>query len=327
MVRPTLRLAGVESDRTRALLDGRVTIEGFDLVIERGSPEAIFSRAFDDAPFDVAELSFSSYAVQAALGTGAYIAIPAFISRSFRHGAIYVRRGGDIHSPADLRGRRVGVPEYQLTAGVWVRDMFERQYGLPTEQVEWVTGGVDQPGRREKLALTLPIGIRVTPAPEDQALGQMLAMGQIDALICPRAPALFAAGRGPLQRLFADPAAASTAYFQQTGLFPIMHLIGLRKAMAQAHPQLPAQLYDAYCAAKQAGLDELSDTTALATMLPWQIEELERTRAIMGEDFWPYGLARNRACIEAFLQAHQRQGLSAQRLTPEDIFHATTLAT
>jgi 4,5-dihydroxyphthalate decarboxylase len=226
-----------------------------------------------------------------------------------------------------LRGGRVGVPEYQVTAGVWVRDMFERHYGLPTQQVEWVTGGVDQPGRKEKLALNLPADIRVTAAPEGWALGQMLADGQIDALVCPRAPALFAAGQGPLRRLFADPSGASAAYFQQTGLFPIMHLIGLRKEIAEAYPQLPLQLYEAYCAAKQAGLDELSDTTALATMLPWQIEELERTRAIMGDDFWPYGLARNRACIETFLQAHHRQGLSARLLTPEEIFHASTLAT
>jgi len=136
MVRPTLRLAGVDSDRTRALLDGRVRVEGFDLVVERGSPETIFARAFADAPFDVAELSFSSYAVQSALGASPYVAIPAFVSRSFRHGAIYVRQGGDVLSPADLRGRRVGVPEYQVTAGVWVRDMFERQYGVTPQEVE-----------------------------------------------------------------------------------------------------------------------------------------------------------------------------------------------
>jgi 4,5-dihydroxyphthalate decarboxylase len=324
--RPVLALATSDHDRARALIDGRVAIEGWSFDSVTLTPESMFEQAFGPGGLDVAELSLSSYVMQRARGTSPFIAVPAFVSRSFRHGAIYVRRGG-ITRPEDLKGRRIGVPEYQVTATVWIRAMLETEYGVSAPAVDWVTGGVDTPGRTEKVPLQLPPDIRVTPAPAGRTLSEMLLDGEISALICPRAPRAYGDGQGEIRRLFADPQAASAAYYRKTGLFPIMHLIGIRAALADRFPDLPRQVYAAFEASRRLAMEGLADTTALTTMLPWQLEELDRTKALMGQDFWPYGVARNRHVLAVFLQAHHRQGLSDWSLRVEELFDPATLDT
>jgi 4,5-dihydroxyphthalate decarboxylase len=324
--RPVLTLAVSDHDRSRALVDGRVPIEGWTFNSVTRTPEEIFQAAFGQGGLDVTELSLSSYAMQRARGASPYVAVPAFVSRSFRHGAIYVRRDG-VGRPADLIGGRVGVPEYQVTATVWVRAMLEAEYGVSPTAVEWVTGGVDAPGRVEKVPLELPPAIRLTAAPAGRTLSQMLIDGEISALICPRAPKAYGDGTGPIRRLFTDSQAASTAYYRKTGLFPIMHLIGVRTALAERFPELPRQVFQAFETARILAMSALADTTAPATMLPWQFEELDRSRAVMGDDFWPYGVARNREILEVFLEAHNRQGLSERRLRVEELFDPATLDT
>jgi 4,5-dihydroxyphthalate decarboxylase len=324
MARLQISVGCGDYDRTRAIHDGRVEIEGCQAITVPLEPEEVFFRAFRHQAFDVAELSFSSYLTSTAAGTCPYIAVPAFLSRAFRHSGIYVRRDGPVRRPEDLRGRQVGVPEYQVTAAVWIRALLQDDFKVAPSDVTWVTGGIEEPGRHEKLALSLPPEIRVEPAPPGRALGEMLVAGDIDALVSPRPPASFTEGKGPLAWLFEDPAAAAADYFRRTGLFPIMHLLGLRRTLAEAHPWLPGSLLKAFRRARDLAMARLDENAALAVSLPFMVEEAARTRALMGADFWPYGVEENRATIEALLEHHHRQGLSPRRLTIEELFHPST---
>jgi 4,5-dihydroxyphthalate decarboxylase len=320
-----LSLAIGDYDRTRALLDGSEPIEGCEVVPIPLEPEEVFFRSLRHQSFDVTELSFSSTLIALSRGEFPYVAIPAFLSRSFRHSAIYVRSGGPVTRPEDLAGRRVGVPEYQVTAAVWVRAMLAQDHGVGADAVEWVTGGVEHPGRTEKLKLDLPPSIRIGPAPADRSLSAMLAAGEIDALTCPRPPSCFSDPAAGILRLFPDPAAAAAAYWQRHGVFPIMHLVGVRRALVERHPWLPGSVFKAFRRARDIAMARLDDTNALATSLPFQIEEAARTRALMGADFWPYGVPANHRTIETLLDQHHAQGLSARRVALEEVFHPSTL--
>lgn len=325
MTRLTISLACGDYDRTRPLLDGRIAIEGCEVVPHALPPEETFFRAFRHAEFDVAELSLSTYLITTAAGTCPYVAVPAFVSRSFRHSAIYVRKGSGIEAPESLKGRRVGVPEYQVTAAVWVRAMLEVDFGVRPSDIRWVTGGVEDAGRHEKAGLSLPSDVEVKAAPEGQTLAAMLVDGGIDALVCPRAPSCYRNGAGPVERLFADPTKAAEAYFTRHRVFPIMHVVGVRKTLADAHPWLPGSVYKAFLKAREIAMRALDDTTALAVTLPWLVEEVERTRAVMSHDFWPYGIEGNGATLETFLDHHHRQGLSPRQFQLDEVFHPSTL--
>ncbi len=320
-----LSLACGDYDRTRPILDGRVAIEGCDLAALALTPEESFFRAFRHAAFDVAELSLSTYVMTTARGTCPYVAVPAFVSRSFRHSSIYIRNGRGIARPEDLRGRRIGVPEYQVTAAVWARAILEQEHGVRPQDLDWIAGGVEEPGRPDKVAMDLPPGVSLSRAPEGRWLSEMLVAGDIDALMCPRAPSCFDAGDPAVARLFTDPAAAAAEWFARRRVFPIMHVVGIRRSLVEAHPWLPQSVFKAFIAARDMALERLRDTTALAVSLPFLVEEAERTRALMGEDFWPYGVAGNRATLDMFLDEHHAQGLSPRRLAPEDLFAASAL--
>jgi 4,5-dihydroxyphthalate decarboxylase len=320
-----LSLACGDYDRTRPLIDGRVRAEGCKLRPLVLTPEEIFFRAFHHAAFDVAELSFSSYLVTTAAGTCPYVALPAFVSRSFRHSSIYVARGRGIVTSQDLRGRRVGAPEYQLTAIVWARILLEEEYGVRPSDMRWMTGGVEQPGRPETVRLDVPAAIAIDAAPPGRTLQEMLLAGEIDAIICPRAPSLYTAGDRRIGRLFEDDGAETRAYYERRGVFPIMHVIGVRKELAAANPWLPAALLKAFEAARRIALAALADVTALSVSLPWLLDEVERTRRLMGDDFWPYGIAANRTTLDCFLRHHHRQGLSSRTLALDEVFHPSTL--
>ena len=249
MSKLSLSVAVRDYDRTRALTDGRVTIDGVDPVFMALDPEEIFFRAFRHAEFDICELSMSSSTVKTAQGDFAYVGVPAFVSRAFRHNSIYVRTDR-VKQPSDLKGRKVGVAEYQLTANVWARALLADEHGIDAREIEWVRGGIDTPGRPEKIALKLPAGVRIVDAPAGDTLSALLARGDIAAFIGPRPPTGF--GTHPqIDWLYRDPAAAAADYHRRTGVFPIMHLLGLRKTVAAAHPWLPAALYKAFVQAKR----------------------------------------------------------------------------
>ncbi len=324
MSRLPLSIAVGDYDRTRGILDGTVPIEGCETIGMTFSPEEMFFRSLRHQAFDVSELSFSSTLIQISRGVSDYVAIPAFVSRSFRHNGIYVRRDGRIRTPEDLKGCRFGVPEYQVTAAVWVRELLAVDHGVMPEDVEWVTGGVEEPGRDEKLKIDLGPRIRIGAAPAGRALGEMLVAGDIDALTCPRPPLCFSDPGSGIVRLFPDPAAAAVAYFGRHQVFPIMHLVGIRKSLAEAHPWLPQSVFKAFEEARRRAVARLDDTNALAVSLPFLVEEARRTRDIMGPVPWSYGIGANAKTIETLLEHHHRQGLSARRMTVEEVFHPST---
>jgi len=320
-VKLQLCIAIGDYDRTRSLIDGRIRIDGVEPVFLVLSPEEIFFRAFRHRDFDVCELSLSSLVLRCARGDCPYIAVPVFPSRTFRHTAIVVRTDRGIRTPADLKGRRMGTPEYQLTACVWARGLLHDEFGLSPSEVIWVRGGMEQPGRVEKIGLELPADVRVEEAPPNRTLPQLLEQGDIDGLIGPRLPAYFGTPGVPVGWLFPDPMAAATDYFRRTGIFPIMHVLGVRRDLAERHPWLPATIVKAFAEAKSAGWARLRDTSASQVMLPFLDQQLLNAQRLMGEDFWPYGLEPNRAALETFLRYHHEQGLSPRRLTVDELFH------
>jgi 4,5-dihydroxyphthalate decarboxylase len=264
----------------------------------------------------------SSFTVKTANGDCPYVGVPVFPSRSFRHNSIYVRTDR-VRRPEDLKGRRIGVPEYQVTANVWTRAVLEDEYGVKPSDVTWVRGGYEQRGRIEKIALNLPPAVRVEDAPADATISGMLADGEIDAVIGPRAPSCF--GRHPhVGWLLSDPAAAASAWFRKTRIFPIMHILGIRRTLAEQHPWLPVAAMKAFEQAKARALAKLAEVATSKVTLPFVDEHLHAARRLMGEDFWSYGLEANRHVLEVFLKRHHAEGLSARLLAPEELFHPST---
>ncbi|MEO8485710.1 MAG: ABC transporter substrate-binding protein [Betaproteobacteria bacterium] len=307
-------------DRTRALVDGDVRIDGVDPVVMTFTPEEMFFRAFRHAEFDVSELSMSSQVVKVARNENAYVGVPVFPSRAFRHTSIYVRKDR-IKRPEDLRGKRIGVPEYQLTANVWARAILQDDHGVGASDVTWVQGGIDEPGRPEKIKLSLPASIRVEAAPVDDTLSAMLDRGDLDGFIAPRPPSCRNANVG---WLFDDPTAVAKDYFRRTRIYPIMHLIGVRRVLVERHPWLPAALLKAFEASKAVAVRLLGDTSATKVTLPFVEEQLKAARELLGDDFWSYGVVRNRHVVEAFLRHHHEQGLSSRLVSVDEMFHPTT---
>lgn len=324
MAKLRLSVAVGDYDRIRPLVDGTVSIDAVDPQFMLLDPEEIFFRAFRHADFDITELSMSSYSVKTAAGTCPYIAVPVFPSRAFRHTSVYVRTDR-IKVPADLKGKRVGVPEYQLTANVWVRLFLEEDHGVRPSDITWVRGGYEQAGRVEKIGVTLPLDVRIEPVPEGATISGMLAAGELDAVIGPRAPSCFRAGHPDVGYLYPDPQKAAADWFRRTRMFPIMHLLGIRSSLAEAHPWLPYAVTKAFEQSKAVALQKLGDTSATKVTLPFVEEQLEAARLLMGEDFWSYGLEPNRHVLERFLRQHHAEGLSSRLLTPEALFHPASI--
>lgn len=316
-MRLSLSIAVGNYDRMRPLVDGDVPIDGVDPVFMLLEPEEIFFRAFRHAPFDVCELSLSSYTLRTARGDCPYVGVPVFPSRAFRHAAITVRRDR-VTRPDDLVGKRVGVPEYQLTANVWARAILQDDYGVAPEAIIWVRGGLEAPGRVEKNPFVPKPGLVIEEAPEGSTLAGLLAAGEIDAVIAPRAPSTVG---GNVGWLFDDPAAVAADWYRRTGIFPIMHLLGVRRTLAEQHPWLPGALAKAFGASKRMAMTRLADPSASKVTLPFLEEAVASARALMGEDWWPYGLTRNRATLETFLRHHHEQGLSPRLVAVEELFH------
>ncbi|WP_293902241.1 ABC transporter substrate-binding protein [Phenylobacterium sp.] len=319
-----LTLACWDYDRTRALADGRVTPEGIDLNLIPLHVEETFFRMLRNREFDAAEMSLSSYSVSLMRDDPAFIAIPVFPSRFFRHSCIFVSAKSGIREPKDLIGKRFGVPEYQMTAPVWIRGILSDEYGVDPASVTYMTGGEEEPGREEKLKLNLPERFKVVPIGPGQTLSQMLADGEIDALHTARTPSTFYSRPDDVKRLFPDFVPVEKAYFRRTGIFPIMHVIAIRRSLYEANRWIAQSLLKAFQAAQQVTYDNLAVTSAMTSMLPWQLAAVEEARAELGDDWWPYGFAKNRATLDTFLRYHHEQGLSSRRLQPEELFAPET---
>jgi 4,5-dihydroxyphthalate decarboxylase len=287
--------------------------------------EETFFRMLRHREFDCAEMSLSSYAMSLGREDRPFVAIPAFPSRFFRHSCIFVSAASGITRPAELAGRRIGSPEYQMTAPVWIRGIMADEYGVPAASPQYLTGGEEEPGRTEKLALDLPPGIRVARIGPDQTLARMLADGEIDALYTARAPSTFRTRPDAVRRLFPDYVAVEREYFRKTRIFPIMHTVVIRRDVYERHRWCARELYKAFVRAQAVTYRGLEETAAHKAMLPWLTAHVEDTQQTFGADWWAYGLEPNRHVLETFLRYHHEQGLSKRRLAPEELFAPETL--
>ena len=320
-----LSLACWNYDRTRALMDESIKPDGIDLTCLNLPVEETFFRMLRNREFDVAEMSLSSYAVSMFREPRPFIAIPVFPSRMFRHSSIYINTRSGINEPKDLIGKRVGTPEYQMTAPVWIRGILSERYGVPVNSVTYCTGGEEETGRSEKLKLDLPPDIRIEPIGAHQTLSAMLASGEIDALHTARMPSTFTTEPDKVTRLFPKYEQVEKQYYRDTGIFPMMHTVVIRREVYDKHRWAAQSLYKAFVGAQRATYDDLQVTAALKAMLPWLTAHVEDAHALMGDDFWPYGFARNRTTLETFLRYHHEQGLSKRRLNPEELFAPETM--
>ena len=306
-------------DRTAALLDGSVQVEGFNPNFISGDLEEIFAEAFASAPFEVTELSFSNFLISSARGTCAYVALPIFPSRSFRHSAIYLRSEAGIKSPADLRGKRIGTREYSNTLSLVVRGILADEYGVFPEENDWLIGDIDHVERQTIDTKNWPTNsVSIQPV-LGRSLSSLLMCGDLDVLISYTPPVDF--GRSAhMVRLFPEWRTVEQNYFRRTNRFPIMHIMGIRRDVLTAHPTLAVALVRAFEKAKQQALAQLAVHLALPVMLPWMTAETEATQALMGQDFWPYGLEPNRDMLEAQIRWSFEQGLIPRRPALEELF-------
>ena len=309
--------AGHLSDRVQDLYYGKVAPEGIDLHFLPLQPFEAFPRMLR-GEFHCGEMSFSTYVIKAAQKALPFIAIPVFPSRTFRHGAIYVNRRAGISTPQQLAGRRVGVPEYTSTAIVWARGMLKDEYGVKPESIRWITGGLRDAGRKVKFELKIP-GVEIEHT-KDRTLNDMLVSGEIDALIAPQMPPCMRSGDENVGHLFPNYPEVERAYYRKTGIFPIMHVVVLRKELYEEHPWVAVSLYQAFEQAKDNCMQRLNVEEPLPVSLPWIYEFGKSVRDLMGADYWPYGVEKNRKVIEALCQYVWEQGLAPAKVALDELF-------
>lgn len=323
MSRLPLSFACWDYDRMKALQDGRVRPEGIDLNFLPLRVEETFFRQLRHREFDVCELSLSSYLLTLNDAEPPFVAIPVFPSRFFRHQSIYINTDNGISEPADLVGKRVGIPEFQMTASVWQRGILADDYGVAVDSVQYFTGALGAGGPRdEKIPLSLSADISVTPIGPEQNLSDMLAAGELDAIYTAPAPDCF--GTAPqVRHLFEDFKDTEKDYYRRTGIFPIMHVVAIRHSLYEQHPWIARSLMKAFEESLRLAYADLSQTSALKYMLPWLQEHLHETLEALGDGYWDYGLQRNRHVLETFARYSHDQGLSKRLFTLEDMFVAS----
>ena len=323
MTKLKLSLACWNYDRTRAIQDGSVQPDGININYHDLPVEETFFRMLRHQEFDIAEMSLSSYTVSLFREPRRFVAIPIFPSRFFRHSCIYVNAKSGIRTPKDLIGKKIGVPEFQMTAPVWIRGTLSEHYGVPVDSVTYYTGGEEEPGRPEKLALDLPANIKVQAIPEDKTLSQMLKDGEIDALHTARMPSTF--DNKHVVRLFPDFRKVELDYFRSTGMFPTMHTVAIRREVYEENRWIAQSLFKAFCEAQKRCYEDIKQTAAHMSMLPFLNADIEEAVREMGDDYWPYGFEKNEKVLSTFLRYHYESGLSKRLLKPEELFAPETL--
>jgi 4,5-dihydroxyphthalate decarboxylase len=303
----------------RDLVMGRVAVEGIDLTCLTPPVEEIFYRCLVHGEWDVSELSFAKYVSLRAKGDDRFIAMPIFPSRMFRHSSLYVRSDSPLKEISELKGKRVGLPEWAQTASVYSRGFLVHQYGLKLSDIEWVQSGVNQAGRHEKVEVHPPEGVRITRVTE-KSLNDLLLAGEIDAILAARPPIAFGDGSGRIKRFFDNCREVEAAYYRETGIFPIMHVIAVRRTILDEHPWVARNLFTAFEEARRRSVERVLDLTASLVPIPWGNDYARDGKALMGEDYFTYGVKSNRKTLDAFLQYAFEQGVCERHLTPEEIF-------
>jgi 4,5-dihydroxyphthalate decarboxylase len=327
---PKITLATWDHDRVMPIHDGTLRLPGYEIDPVILPTAKLFPLAAQEARFDVTEMSLSTYILQLSQGTTPYTALPVFLSRAFRHNGFFARSGSGIHSPADLNGRVVGVPEYQMTAGLWMRGILQDEYGVDLASIRWRTGALDEGVRHERLALSLPEGMEVLPIAEGETLQDLLFDGRIDAVLAPKPPMASLKGDPRIRRLIPDPETAEADYFRRTGFFPIMHIVAVRASLLKDNPGLAMSLFEIFCEAKRIAMERLEDIwlgSANRLTLPWLGAGLERTRLVMGADYWRYGYQTNHNELETICRYSTEQHLAVRPVCAQELFHPTVLCT
>ena len=314
-----LTFACTDYDHVRDLIGGTVRADGVLLTGFTLPIEEITFRFIKNREWDVSELSMGKFIGYASLGNSPFVGIPVFPSRVFRHSAFYVRSDRGITTPKDLEGKRVGIPEWAQTAGIYARGFLSESAGVDLRKIHWVQAGLNQAGREEKVEFTLPAGIQYEQR-RDRSLSEMLMSGELDAAISARVPDAFFNGGGKVARLYPDYRAEEMRYHQATGVFPIMHVITLRRAVYERYPWAAMNLLKAFGEAKRRSLARIADLTASGIPLPWAASLAEEARAQFGDDLFPYGVEANRKTLEAFCRFAHAQGVTAKRMTPDELF-------
>ena len=320
-----ISLACWDYDRTRALQEGRVEVEGVDLTYLPLRVEETFWRMLRYQEFDATELSMGSYLIARDKGHPPFIAIPVFPSRAFRHSCIYINTDSGIKEPRDLIGKRVGVSEYQITMAIWARGILQHEYGVAPNQMKWFTGGEEHPGRQDKIEHDLPADTDIQPIGPDQTLSAMLESGEIDAMCAAHLPLPFVRRSPKVRRLIPNFREVEREYYRRTKIFPVMHTVVLREDVYQRYPWVAQSLYKAFCEAKKRCQESMYEFSALKYMLAWSIAEMEEEREIFGEDLWPYGLEANQHVLETLVQYACEQGLIKEKVDLKDLFAPNTL--
>lgn len=311
-------------DRTSPLLEGRISVEGADAVFQSPPLEELFVRAFDKGEFDVAELSFSNYVYLTSERRCQYVALPIFPSRTFRHAAIYVRSDVGIRTPRDLIGRLVGVREFSMTAALMARGVLEDDFGVKASAIRWRYGRADADDALP-VARMRPRDTEVESIADHENLSDLLVAGKIDALVAYKPPKCFVEGKPNIRRLFPDHASAERDYYARTGIFPIMHVVAMRSDLAKANPAICIGVCNAFEQAKRLAFAALEGYASLSVALPWAFANLADAKAIMGNDYWPYGIERNRAAIEAVARYSAAQGLALRVMEISELFAESTM--
>lgn len=325
MKRLPLTMAGGRYDRTRALIDGSVKPEGIDLSYLEMPIEEVFWRLLRYQEFDVAECSLAYYLISLCRGGFDYVAIPLFPSRAFRHGFVFVNKRSGITRPEDLRGKTMGVPEYAMTAALWLRGLFEHEYGVAPGEMKWRTGGIEQPNRADRMEIKVDADIDLATIPDGKCLNDMLASGEIDALIGPRIPSAYRQRHPDVGRLWPDYKSVEKAYYERVGFVPIMHAVVIRRSVYERSPWIAQSLVKAFRESTRRCQEMMLDINALPYSLPWFMPALEETIEVFGEDFWPEGFAPNWPNVRALMELGHEQGLIDRLLEPEEIFAPSTL--
>ena len=308
-------------DRMVPLCTGEVQPEGIDLnFIAIDNPRQLFDRMAGGQEFDVAEFSSSEFVTRMSSGDSTFVAIPVFPSRVFRHGHITVNGNAGIRTPKDLEGKRVGVPLYTQTAAVYIRGMLQHEYGVDLSKIHWVQGALNVPGPHgEPTPQPLLKPVDMEDNKTDKSLGALLAEGAIDAITSAGVPDLIRTNPN-IQRLFPNYHEVEKQYYKSTGIFPIMHLVAIRRTVYEQHPFIGTSLYRAMCKSKDAALRRMKITRTLQYMLPWLPDYLEEVTEAFGADPWPYGVEENRRTLEAFVTYLYEQSMIAQPIPIERLF-------
>ncbi len=312
-------IATSDYDHFRDFKSGKIEAEGIDPTWMELDIHEIFTRFSAWREWHVSEMSFAKFSAQVTADNPDIIGLPVFASRVFRLSSIYVNPSKGIKSPADLKGKRIGVPEWAQTAAVYTRGWLQHDAGVPLTSIDWVQAGTEDVGRTEKVPLNLPNGLKLTQI-NDKTLSDMLVSGELDAIFTASIPKPFRAGNKNMVRLFQDYRAEEENYFKRTGVFPIMHVIAMRRDILNEYPWLARNLYLAFDESRKRAVDRMLEGGVSRYPIPWMLDIAEKMRDLFKGDFYPYGIEENRKTLEAFLTWSYEQGIAKKLVKPEDIF-------